>query len=1358
MRHCKTRFAPDRPVRLLRLAPILLLVVACGDDPPTEPAPPTATTIRVSPLSVTLRALDDTTRLTATVLDQYGQAMTGAAVTFSSSEPSVAAVVASGLVTAAGNGSATVTATSGAATGSATVTVIQVVVSMTVSPPSETIAPGDTLRLAAEALDNNGHVVIGAESTWSSTEPGVAVLDATGLVRGVAEGTATISITSGNAEATATITVVSLDRAALVAFYEATGGSQWIRNDNWLTDKPLGEWYGVRTDSLDRVDLLDLSTPGAGGGPQAGVGLVGSIPPQLGNLERLKFLDLSANGLSGEIPPELGNLRSLEHLGLVHNKLTGPVPPELGNLTRLKKLWLGFNGLTGQIPGELGNLSDLFYLWLSGNQLEGSIPAEMGSLTNLKYLLVDRNQLAGPLPPELGRLTELEWLYLHQNRLTGPLPVSLGQLTALRLLRMDDNSGLCVPGIKDFEWFNTLARAEGSWCNAADIAVLESVYASARGGSWRLDDGWLEGTFPDEWHGVDTDSVGRVVELDLANNALSGELSTRLGELARLRVLRLGENADLGGWLPSALARLSLDVLEYAATGICVPTERSFRTWLGDIPVHSGTNVDCATFTDRDVLRILYDATGGPDWIRNDNWLTDAPLADWEGVEVDLRGRVTILRLAHNRLTGSIPPELGSLAKLTQLTLEVNQLTGEIPPELDSLAKLAHLDLSDNQLTGRIPPALGRLTEMQRLRLNGNRLEGPIPPELGKHSKLLWLFLGNNKLTGPIPPELGNLVRLEWLVLEGNQLTGPVPPDMGNLTALKGLGLDNNRLTGPIPRELSRLVGLEWLEVSHNPAMAGVLPADLTALSGLVRFHAVNTSLCAPPDAAFQSWLDGIIERMVAQCALSVAYLTQAVQSRSFPVPLVAGEDALMRVFVTAVKPGDATLPPVRARFYLNGSEAHVAEIPARHQPIPTEVDEGNLDTSVNATIPGAVVQPGLEMVIYVDPDGTLDPALGVTRRIPDEGRQSVEVHALPLFDLTVIPFLWSEDPDSAVVSLAHGMADDPQGHQSLRYAVDLLPIGALEVTAHAPVLTDTKNKSQLSAQTKAIRAMEGNTGYYLSTMSGVNLGGVAGRWTSYSDPVAEIIAHELGHNFSLRHAPCGGPLGVDPLFPQPEGRIDVWGYANRELRWSDSSASFHEGQLVLPSIPDLMSYCGPRWISAYHFAKALGFRVENQAGIGAVGLQSPSLLLWGGADSTGTPYLEPAFVVDALPALPSPGRQYDLTGRNARGDVLFSLTFDMPPVSDGGEGLGSFAYVLPIRPGWAESLASISLSGDGGTVILDGDTNQRMAIYRDSATGQVRGFLRGRLAQADAVLRGLSEPQIEVLSSTGVPFPGLRR
>ena len=186
------------------------------------------------------------------------------------------------------------------------------------------------------------------------------------------------------------------DRAALVAFYHATNGPNWVNDHNWLSAAPLNQWYGVTTDANGRVTELDL--PG--------------------------------NRLSGPIPPELGDLSQLTRLFLSSNQLTGPIPPELGNLSNLGALDLFRNQLSGEIPRELTNIPDLSYLDLGRNRLSGPIPAELGNLVALEVLSLIHNRLSGPIPAELGNLSNLILLRMAGNQLTGCVPDALRNVAA----------------------------------------------------------------------------------------------------------------------------------------------------------------------------------------------------------------------------------------------------------------------------------------------------------------------------------------------------------------------------------------------------------------------------------------------------------------------------------------------------------------------------------------------------------------------------------------------------------------------------------------------------------------------------------------------------------------------------------------------------------------------------------------------------------------------------------------------------------------------------------------------------------------------------------------------------------------
>ena len=205
---------PQRPLLTISaVISVTLWAYACGDgttEPPAPPPdPPRPTTITVSPATAELTALGATVQLSAEVRDQNGQVMAGTTVTWASSASAVATVGASGLVTAVANGTATITATAGSASGSATVTVAQEVSGVTVAPDTATVLEGDTLRLAATATDANGQVVTGAEFVWASADTAVAVVDASGLVTGVAAGRAEVLATAAGVTGRATLTVLA---------------------------------------------------------------------------------------------------------------------------------------------------------------------------------------------------------------------------------------------------------------------------------------------------------------------------------------------------------------------------------------------------------------------------------------------------------------------------------------------------------------------------------------------------------------------------------------------------------------------------------------------------------------------------------------------------------------------------------------------------------------------------------------------------------------------------------------------------------------------------------------------------------------------------------------------------------------------------------------------------------------------------------------------------------------------------------------------------------------------------------------------------------------------------------------------
>ncbi len=723
-------------------------------------------------------AVGDSIQLTAQAFDALGSAIADVTFEWSSSDTAIVTVDQRGWVRAMAGGSAEITAAAGTtASAVAGITAVQVPHTVVLSEPPDSLAVGDSIQLTAQAFDALGSAIADVTFEWSSSDTTIAAVTQDGWVDGRSAGSVEITVGVGDLSAFRSLVIYRDqdnpdERAALEAFYYATNGPEWKNNTNWLSDKPVGQWYGVETDDSGNVVGLDFNKNGLrgrlpveladlsnlkklflwgewGGEPD----LTGPIPPELGALSNLTVLVLGNNELTGEIPPELADLANLTRLSLDQNRLTGPIPPELGRLTQLEDLGLGGNLLTGKIPPELGNLTRLTELYLADTGLTGHIPRELGNLVELTKLYLGHNDLTGVIPPELGSLAKLEILSLSTLGLTGPIPPVLGGLAQLRKLYLSKNG--------------------------------------------------LEGPIPPE--------LGRLHNLEtlyLDRNSLSGPIPPELGDLSRLEILSLGHN-PLTGPIPPELGRLTLlTVLRLNDTRLD-----------GPIPPELGNLVGLRTLT------IQSHSLAGPippelGRLRN---LTTLVLTGYgiSGVippEFWNLSKLEWLTLSYTGLTGSISPRIGNLANLR--VLQLVQAPGDFGRR-------------GAGFTGSLPSELGRLSDLLGLRIGHHAFTGPLPPELGNLSNLRHLIIAQAQggqsrdgigLTGAIPEELGKLNSLEALWLDSNHLSGPVPAGLGSLARLIDLRLGNNDLEGRVPDAFLDL-DLEQFQWQNNPLCLPATPA-----------------------------------------------------------------------------------------------------------------------------------------------------------------------------------------------------------------------------------------------------------------------------------------------------------------------------------------------------------------------------------------------------------------------------------------------------------------------------------------------------------------------------------------------------
>ncbi|OEL37621.1 putative LRR receptor-like serine/threonine-protein kinase [Dichanthelium oligosanthes] len=227
-----------------------------------------------------------------------------------------------------------------------------------------------------------------------------------------------------------------------------------------------------------------------------------------------------------------------------------------------------------------------------------------------------------------------------------------------------------------------------------------------------------------------------------------------------------------------------------------------------------------------------------------------------------------LLDLSYNAFDGEIPAALfGSCLRLRYVSLAHNNLTGPVPPGIANCSRLAGFDFSYNRLSGEFPDQVCGPPEMNYISVRGNSLSGDIAGKVTSCSSIDFFDVGSNSFTGAAPfallstvnityfnvssnafdgqiPSITNCGRkFSYFDASGNRLTGPVPESVVNCRGLRVLDLRANLLAGVVPPAIGTLRSLSVLRLADNAGISGSIPAELGGIEMLVTLDLAGLAL-----------------------------------------------------------------------------------------------------------------------------------------------------------------------------------------------------------------------------------------------------------------------------------------------------------------------------------------------------------------------------------------------------------------------------------------------------------------------------------------------------------------------------------
>jgi len=350
------------------------------------------------------------------------------------------------------------------------------------------------------------------------------------------------------------------------------------------------------------------------------------------------------------------------------------------------------------------------------------------------------------------------------------------------------------------------------------------------------------------WAGVNC-SEGRVSDLDLANEAISGNISS-LFYLQNLQNLSLAYNNFNGSQISSEFGKLTnLRYLNLSNAGFGgqIPIEISRLTRL--------VSLDLSAIYFPESTRLKLENPNLNTLVQNLPELIELHL---DGANISAQGNewcqalssslpnLRVLSLSNCYLSGPIDSTLLKLQSLSIIRLDNNNLSSPVPEFVANFSNLTSLRLSFSGLIGTFPVNIFQVPTLEILDLSNNVLLNGALPDFPQNGSLRTLVLTNTNFSGTLSDTIGNLTKLSKIDLSNCNFSGSMPPSMSKFTQLLYLDMSSNNFTGPIP-SFSRAKNLTQINLSRNYLTGHITSTSWEELLNLVsldlRYNSLNGSI-----------------------------------------------------------------------------------------------------------------------------------------------------------------------------------------------------------------------------------------------------------------------------------------------------------------------------------------------------------------------------------------------------------------------------------------------------------------------------------------------------------------------------------